>query len=131
MEAKLESKPPWKDLFFILLGTAVFALFLLILARLSRAEHSPSLAWMRQYKDAQGIGCCSELDCKEAAVSLVNNEPSDDGNMQKVHVNGVEFSLPKANIHVSETASGYWCYRSAGSPPGPTNTRCVFYAIGG
>jgi len=113
------------------LRIAIFILFLLLCYLLSYAEHSTSLAWMQGYKGAQGVGCCSELDCKEAAVSLIPREENTNGNMQKVRVNGVEFSLPKASVHVSETASGYWCYRSAGSPPGTTNTRCVFYAIGG
>src|SRR3989442_9819646 len=47
------------DRLLLLLG----ALLLLGPWPASHAEHTASLRWMRGYRSADGVGCCSEHDC--------------------------------------------------------------------
>ena len=126
----MESGPRWKIATHPWLGISIFVFFLLLCYLLSYAEHINDLSWMRPYRDAHGMGCCSEADCIESTVSI-EPETDQESPVRTVRVNGVTFVLPRKSIHASETAAAYWCYRSIHVPPSTENTRCVFYAIGG
>lgn len=109
---------------------AMSILMIVIAPCTAYAEHVNDLSWMRPYRDAHGMGCCSEADCIESTVSI-EPEADQESPVRTVRVNGVTFVLPRKSIHASETAAAYWCYRSIHVPPSTANTRCVFYTIGG
>ena len=47
--------------------------FLLVLWLLASAEHTPALRWMVGYRNAAGMGCCNEIDCRPAHVRLLGS----------------------------------------------------------
>jgi hypothetical protein len=96
------------------------------LALVAFAEHRPSLQWMAGYTSVDHAGCCSEVDCVPAEVSLLRHEAG----QVLVLINGREVLLPRASVHQSEDGQAYWCMRVHHLPPTTENTRCVFYVVG-
>ena len=91
------------------------ALLLLGLWQASHAEHTASLRWMRGYRSADGVGCCSEHDCIPWPVAVLQ--------------------LPTKSVHATQDGQTYWCCQTTTAgrcPDVPTRatTRCVFYTVG-
>ena len=107
------------------------ALLLLGLWQTSRAEHSASLRWMRGYRSADGVGCCSEHDCIPWPVALLQMS----GDEATVLLGDLVLQLPAKSVHATQDGQTYWCCQTntAGRCPDvPTRatTRCVFYTVG-
>jgi hypothetical protein len=110
----------------LLLGVIVVGLW-----ELSHAEHSASLRWMRGYRNADGVGCCSERDCIPWPVALLQLT----GNEATVRIGDAIVHLPAKSVHATQDGQTYWCCQTTADgrcPPEPTRatTRCVFYAVG-
>ena len=107
------------------------ALLLLGLWQASHAEHTASLRWMRGYRSADGVGCCSEHDCIQWPVALLQIT----GNEATVLLGDTVLQLPVKSVHATQDGQTYWCCQTntAGRCPDvPTRatTRCVFYTVG-
>lgn len=90
------------------------------------AEHLPSLAWMAQYKSANGMGCCSGRDCKPATIALIQIGETE----TTVLIQGTVVVLPSKSVHPSEDGQTYRCSGDMQKPPSAETVRCVFYAVG-
>jgi hypothetical protein len=107
------------------------ALLLLGLWQASHAEHTASLRWMRGYRSADGVGCCSEHDCVPWPVALLQIS----GDEATVLLGDTVLQLPAKSVHATQDGQTYWCCQTntAGRCPDvPTRatTRCVFYTVG-
>jgi hypothetical protein len=107
------------------------ALLLLGLWQASHAEHTASLRWMRGYRSADGVGCCSEHDCVPWPVALLQIS----GDEATVLLGDTVLQLPTKSVHATQDGQTYWCCQTntAGRCPDvPTRatTRCVFYTVG-
>jgi hypothetical protein len=107
------------------------ALLLLGLWQASHAEHTASLRWMRGYRSADGVGCCSEHDCVPWPVALLQIS----GDEATVLLGDTVLQLPTKSVHATQDGQTYWCCQTntAGRcPEVPTRatTRCVFYTVG-
>jgi hypothetical protein len=107
------------------------ALLLLGLWQAIHAEHSASLRWMRGYRSADGVGCCSERDCIPWPVAMLQIS----GDEATVLLGDVVLQLPAKSVHATQDGQTYWCCQTntAGRCPDvPTRatTRCVFYTVG-
>jgi hypothetical protein len=111
----------------LLLGALLF----LVLWQASHAEHAASLRWMRGYRSADGVGCCSEHDCVPWPVALLQIS----GDEATVLLGDTVLQLPTKSVHATQDGQTYWCCQTntAGRCPDvPTRatTRCVFYTVG-
>lgn len=94
---------------------------------LAWAEHTPSLAWMSRYTSAGGVGCCSERDCVQAPVAVIQFGEQE----TTVVIHGTVLVIPAKSVHQSEDEKSWWCSKGApGSPPTTDNTRCAFFTVG-
>ena len=110
----------------LLLGALLLGLW-----QISHAEHTASLRWMRGYRSADGVGCCSEHDCIPWPVSLLQVS----GDEATVLLGDTVLQLPVKSVHATQDGQTYWCCQTttAGRCPDiPTRatTRCVFYTVG-
>ena len=110
----------------LLLGALLLGLW-----QASHAEHTASLRWMRGYRSADGVGCCSEHDCIPWPVALLQIT----GNEATVLLGDTVLQLPIKSVHATQDGQTYWCCQTntAGRCPDvPTRatTRCVFYTVG-
>jgi hypothetical protein len=118
----LRQAPAW----CLLLGMVVVGLW-----GLSHAEHIAALRWMQGYRNADGVGCCSEQDCVPWPVALLQLA----GDEAMVRIGDAVVQLPAKSVHATQDGQTYWCCQTASDgrcPPEPTRatTRCVFYAVG-
>jgi hypothetical protein len=107
------------------------ALLLLGLWQASHAEHIASLRWMRGYRSADGVGCCSEHDCIPWPVALLQIS----GDEATVLLGDTVLQLPIKSVHATQDGQTYWCCQTTTAgrcPDVPTRaaTRCVFYTVG-
>ena len=107
------------------------ALLLLAQWQTSHAEHTASLRWMRGYRSADGVGCCSEHDCIPWPVALLQMS----GDEATVLLGDTVLQLPARSVHVTQDGQTYWCCQTTTAgrcPDVPTRaaTRCVFYTVG-
>jgi hypothetical protein len=110
----------------LLLGMGVMGLW-----ESSQAEHTPALRWMPGYRNAEGVGCCSEQDCRPWPVALLQLT----GDEATVRIGDTVMPLPSKSVHATQDGQTYWCCQTdvAGHCPAvPTRetTRCVFYTVG-
>jgi hypothetical protein len=110
----------------LLLGALLLGLW-----QISQAEHTASLRWMRGYRSADGVGCCSEHDCIPRPVALLQVS----GDEATVLLGDTVLQLPVKSVHATQDGQTYWCCQTttAGRCPDiPTRatTRCVFYTVG-
>jgi hypothetical protein len=110
----------------LLLGALLLGLW-----QASHAEHTASLRWMRGYRSADGVGCCSEHDCLPWPVALLQIS----GDEATVLLGDTVLQLPVKSVHATQDGQTYWCCQTntAGRCPAvPTRaaTRCVFYTVG-
>jgi len=110
----------------LLLGTVGMGLW-----EASHAEHTPALRWMQGYRNAEGVGCCSEQDCVPWPVALL--QMTEDEAM--VRIGDAVMHLPSKSVHATQDGQSYWCCQTDAPghcPPEPSRatTRCVFYAVG-
>ena len=110
-----------------LLGVASVAL----LWAYSAAEHTAALHWMRGYRGADGVGCCSEHDCLPWPVAVLQHT----GDQVTVRIGETVVQLPATSVHATQDGQTYWCCKTTpegNCPSEPTRatTRCVFYATG-
>lgn len=112
-----------------MIGMAVLA----TMVSVARGEHVAGLEWMKDYKNAEGVGCCNTRDCVPATVAVLEQ-----GATHTVVMVGEEtLRMPNASVHASQKASGFWCYKAMvgfgahhenmPSKATENNTRCVFY----
>ena len=97
----------------------------------SQAEHTPALRWMQGYRNAEGVGCCSEQDCVPWPVALLQMT-SDEAT---VRIGDAVIHLPSKSVHATQDGQSYWCCQTDAqghcpSEPSRATTRCVFYAVG-
>ena len=110
----------------LLLGAVVVGLW-----ESSHAEHIAALRWMHGYRNADGVGCCSEYDCFPWPVALLQLT----GDEATVRIGDAVVSLPAKSVHATQDGETYWCCQTASdgrcpSEPTRATTRCVFYAVG-
>jgi hypothetical protein len=110
----------------LLLGALLLGLW-----QVSRAEHTASLRWMRGYRSANGVGCCSEHDCIPWPVALLRIN----GEEATVLLGDTVLQLPVKSVHATQDGQTYWCCQTTTAgrcPEVPTRatTRCVFYTVG-
>jgi hypothetical protein len=110
----------------LLLGVVVVVLW-----KSSHAEHIAALRWMHGYRNADGVGCCSEQDCFPWPVALLQLT----GDEAMVRIGDAVVRLPAKSVHATQDGQTYWCCQTAPDgrcPPEPTRatTRCVFYTVG-
>jgi len=97
----------------------------------SHAEHIAALRWMRGYRSAEGVGCCSERDCLPWPVAVLQLT----GELATVRLGDTVVQLPAKSVHATQDGETYWCCKTnleGRCPTEPTRatTRCVFYATG-
>jgi hypothetical protein len=97
----------------------------------SQAEHTPALRWMQGYRNAEGVGCCSEQDCVPWPVALLQMTRDE----ATVRIGDAVIHLPSKSVHATQDGQSYWCCQTDAQghcPPEPSRatTRCVFYAVG-
>ena len=98
---------------------------------LSHAEHTAALRWMQGYRNAEGVGCCSEQDCVAWPVALLQLT----GDEATVRIGDAVMHLPTKSVHATQDEQTYWCCQTDAAgrcPEVPTRetTRCVFYTVG-
>lgn len=97
----------------------------------SHAEHTAALHWMMGYTSAEGVGCCSERDCRPWPVAVLQLT----GDQVMVRIGDTVVQLPAKSVHATQDGQTYWCCKTnmeghCPSEPTRATTRCVFYATG-
>src|SRR4029450_14092000 len=97
----------------------------------SHAEHTASLRWVRVYRSADGVGCCSEHDCVPWPVALLQIS----GDEATVLLGDTVLQLPTKSVHRPRGGQTYWCCQTntaGGCPvvPTPPRTGCAFSPVG-
>ena len=83
------------------------------------ANHTADFQWMGW--------CCGQKDCIVVPVNIIAFQKDE----VRVMVNGVELVLPQTTVRESEDGHTYWCRISTSEGINLSNTRCVFYTVGG
>ena len=81
--------------------------------------------WMDHFKDAAGMSCCGETDCKSAAIRVLTFGRE----MVTAEVDGVIVEVPALSVHQSQETRAFWCAKIVGYPPSTKNVRCLFWAV--